>query len=372
MTDRSQWINEIPQILAELADRLKITELIAKLPDIQELVLIPHLYLHQIPFTALPIQESSELLGDKFTIRYAPSCQILKYCVDRDLDDEGKPITDHTIQHGTVENADGTLPGAALEGQYLANLYQIPDQYRLQGRTQATLANLEKLLKLQVPATPVTYLHIASHAQSRLDNPHANKLVLADGELTLDRLLISRYPQLQEVFLSCCETNLGTTKITDDLLTLGTGFLCAGARTVLSSLWAVDDIATALFCRLYYQNRYFGDNRSRALQKAQASLCFMSGAEFQRNHSKELKDHLTAYAKANMADRRALQAQKDQGEITLAVFETQHDRLVTAYRKTIKLIGVPGQEGVIDRFSQAYRPFEHPYYWAGFICQGLS
>jgi CHAT domain-containing protein len=141
---------------------------------------------------------------------------------------------------------------------------------------------------------------------------------------------------------------------------------------VISSLWAVDDIATALFCRLYYQNRYLGDNRSRALQKAQASLRFMSGAEFQRNHSKDLKTHLAAYAKANMADRRALQAQKDQGEIAPAVFEVQQERLVAAYNKTIEFLGVPGQEGMIDRFSQAIRPFEHPYYWAGFICQGLS
>jgi CHAT domain-containing protein len=134
----------------------------------------------------------------------------------------------------------------------------------------------------------------------------------------------------------------------------------------------VDDIATALFCRLYYQNRYLGDNRSLALQKAQASLRFMSGAEFQRNHSQDLTDHLTNYARANKADRRVLQAQKDQGEIALAVFELQQGRLLAAYDKTIEFLGVPGQEGTIDRFSQAARPFEHPYYWAGFICQGLS
>jgi CHAT domain-containing protein/ribosomal protein S17E len=367
-TDRQEWLPLIPTILAKLADRLKISELIAKLPDIQELILIPHLYLHQIPFSAMPIPESGELLGDKFTIRYAPSCQILHRCLDRNSADN-QP-TDRPIQHGTVENADGTLPGAALEGEYLANLYQIQDPYRLQGRQQATLANFQNLLK--DPQNPVTNLHTASHASSRLDNPLANKLVLADGELTLDRLLISRYPQLQEVFLSCCETHLGTTKITDDLLTLGTGFLCAGARTVISSLWAVDDIATALFCRLYYQNRHFGDNRSHSLQKAQASLRSMSGTEFQSNHSQDFKTHLAAYARANKADRRTLQAQKDQGEIAPAVFEIQQGRLLAAYEKTIELIGLPGQPGGIDQFCRTTRPFEHPYYWAGFICQGLG
>ncbi|MDE5107323.1 MAG: CHAT domain-containing protein [Trichodesmium sp. St17_bin3_1_1] len=44
------------------------------------------------------------------------------------------------------------------------------------------------------------------------------------------------FPNLDEIFLSCCETNLGSTKITDDTMTLDTGFFYAGARSVISSL----------------------------------------------------------------------------------------------------------------------------------------
>jgi hypothetical protein len=68
----------------------------------------------------------------------------------------------------------------------------------------------------------------------------------------IDRLMISRYPHLHEVFLSCCETHLGANKITDDILMIGTGFLCAGARSVISTLWSVNDLATALFSIFYY------------------------------------------------------------------------------------------------------------------------
>jgi CHAT domain-containing protein len=357
-TDRQEWFLLIPEILAELANRLKIQELIEKLPDIQELVLIPHLYLHQIPFSALPISESNDLFSDKFTIRYAPSCQILRSCLERP--------EDKVVRHGIIENADGTLPGTVYECQGIAALFNVEDSYHLQGRRQSTLAQFQSI------AHSVTDLHISSHAFSRLDSPLETSLKFADGSLTLDYLLISRYPKLQEVFLSCCETHLGNTTITDDLLTLGTGFLCAGARTVFSSLWAVNDIATALFCRLYYQNHYFGDNRSLALQKAQTSLRLMSGEEFQLKHSQDLKTHLVAYAKANKADRRALQTQKDQGEIKAAVFEIQQGRLLAAYEKAIELIGLPGQPGGIDQFCRTTRPFEHPYYWAGFICQGLA
>ncbi|XZO00471.1 MAG: CHAT domain-containing protein [Microcoleus sp.] len=71
------------------------------------------------------------------------------------------------------------------------------------------------------------------------------------------------------MFLSCCERNLGNPDITDDILTIGFGFLCAGARSVVSTLWSVDELATAIFCILYYQYRKQGISRPVALQKAQ-------------------------------------------------------------------------------------------------------
>ena len=96
--------------------------------------------------------------SDRFTIRYAPSCQILKYCVDR------SPAT--VTQYGTVENADGTLPGAGYEGEKVATLFDISTDYRLQGRERATIANFISLLK-----QPISHCLLANHAQSRLDKP---------------------------------------------------------------------------------------------------------------------------------------------------------------------------------------------------------
>ncbi|HIK31815.1 MAG TPA: hypothetical protein IGS31_10805 [Oscillatoriales cyanobacterium M4454_W2019_049] len=41
---------------------------------------------------------------------------------------------------------------------------------------------------------------------------------------------------LEEVFASYCEGNLGKLEIADDWLTLATGFLCAGARSVITGV----------------------------------------------------------------------------------------------------------------------------------------
>jgi CHAT domain-containing protein len=352
--NKSNWLAQIPTNLLAIAEKLELNTLVSKLDGITELIIIPHLYLHQIPFAALPLLGG--LLGDKFTIHYTPSCQILKYCHDR-------PPLDQT-QHGTIENADGTLPGAEFEGAFVANLFELPDRYRLQGRTQATIAGFQSLM--EQTERPVTNLHFASHAQSRLDNPLESALQLADGNLGLDRLIISRYSHLHEVFLSCCETHLGATKITDDVLTIGTGFLCAGARSVISTLWSVDDIATALFSIFYYQNRYANHSRAKSLKMAQVRLRNLVGEEFKLNYYDDLEFHLKAYAKANRADRQKLNARFDLGEIVQSTFERDYDRLTHAYYHALDIIDS------LDRYCRADRPFAHPYYWAAFTCQGLG
>lgn len=42
---------------------------------------MPHLFLHQIPFAALPLKDG--YLGDRFRLRYAPSLQVLGFCQGR-------------------------------------------------------------------------------------------------------------------------------------------------------------------------------------------------------------------------------------------------------------------------------------------------
>ena len=294
----------------------------------------------------------SNYLGDRFTIRYAPSCQILKYCIDR-------PAATQIDRYGTVENADGTLPGAGHEGDRLAQILTILPDDRLRGN-RATIDNFNALLE------HVTHFHFASHAQSRLDAPLESSLKLAGGDLKLATLMISRYPHLQEIFLSCCETHFGTTKITDDTITLGTGFLCAGARTVIGTLWSVNDIATALFSIFYYSNRQAGYGRAEFLKMAQFSLRELSGSDFERHHAADLKASLVAYAGKIKAERKALDRQFRAGSIDQKTRDDEWHNLTSILDKTSEY------RETIDKYTTLDRPFAHPFYWAGFTCQGLA
>jgi CHAT domain-containing protein len=265
VNNRNKWTNQIRTILSEIAQRLQLPELISQhLEGIEELILVPHLTLHQVPFAALPIS-GNQYLGEKFSIRHTPSCQILKFCQERG---EVETFHKNSLKYGIVEDATDDLACASFEGEQIARLYNISSVQRLTGKSQATKAKYRQL------AEQVQVLHSCHHAESCLYNPLESQLKLADGSITLGQLMTPswRLPNLFDVFLSCCETNLGTPSLTDDILTLSTGFLCAGARSVVSTLWAVDDLATALFSIFYYQQRKQGKSRPEALRQAQIKL----------------------------------------------------------------------------------------------------
>ena len=57
---RQQWLEGMPEILKEVADKLEIETIIEQyLTGIEELIIVPHLVLHQIPWSALPIGKTS-------------------------------------------------------------------------------------------------------------------------------------------------------------------------------------------------------------------------------------------------------------------------------------------------------------------------
>ena len=396
--DGGIWYAKISEFLQKLAEKLQLTTLVEKhLTGIEELIIIPHLFWHQIPFAALPLTRptqnnsqppenqpsgkmrqvietftrlekknsainnistippeteilSTQYLGDKFRLRYVPSCQILQYCQQR-------PPLDK-INYGTVEDADGTLSGAGFEGEKIAQLYNIPKNQRLRGITQATVKNYRQL------ANQVQVLHSSHHASSRLDSPLESRLILADGNITLGQIMTPgfRLPNLSDVFLSCCETNLSVVGISDDILSLSTGFLCAGVRSVVSTLWAVDDLATALFSISYYRYRHQGKSRPEALQKAQNDLRNLKLAKVQANLESEFKlvyeARQAARDKLKKADRSSVTYQ--QLEEAVRNLTTISDSIHNFQTKRLPLYG-----------QQEY-PFADPFYWAGFICSGLA
>ena len=74
------------------------------------------------------------------------------------------------------------------------------------------------------------------------------------------------------VVLSCCHSGRGRILKGEGVVSIARAFLAAGARSVLVTLWAIDDEATMVFMKSFYQHLKEGKTASAAVQQSMKSL----------------------------------------------------------------------------------------------------
>lgn len=95
-----------------------------------------------------------------------------------------------------------------------------------------------------------------------------------DGYLTAEEIRFLDLTQCELATLSACETSLGSLRTGEGMISLRRAFHLAGAKTVLASLWKVDDESTQRLMEDFYRNWwYYGDmSRAEAMQEARLGL----------------------------------------------------------------------------------------------------
>jgi CHAT domain-containing protein len=76
----------------------------------------------------------------------------------------------------------------------------------------------------------------------------------------------------QFVVLSACDTGRGDVKLGEGVYGLRKAFLVAGAETLVTNLWKVNDETTYQFMEDYYRKLLPGQGRAAALRRAMQSL----------------------------------------------------------------------------------------------------
>lgn len=124
-------------------------------------------------------------------------------------------------------------------------------------------------------------LHFATHSIINNVYPELSGIVLSlvdregkpkNGFLQLQEIYNLKF-SADLVVLSACQTALGKEIKGEGLVGLTRGFMYAGAKQVIASLWKVDDRATAELMKYFYQN-LFKNNQSpsQALREAQLQM----------------------------------------------------------------------------------------------------
>jgi CHAT domain-containing protein len=124
-------------------------------------------------------------------------------------------------------------------------------------------------------------IHFATHGLINSEHPELSGLVLSlvdengrpqDGFLRMGEIFNLRLPA-DLVVLSACQTALGKEIKGEGLVGLTRGFMYAGARRVVASLWQVDDQATSELMRLFYRGMLKeGLRPAAALREAQIGM----------------------------------------------------------------------------------------------------
>lgn len=92
-----------------------------------------------------------------------------------------------------------------------------------------------------------------------------------DGILTAREITTLDFRYVDLVVLSACQTALGEIQ-GDGVFGLQRGFKKAGVKSLMMSLWKVDDKATGMLMSNFYENLLAGLGKHEALRKAQQSL----------------------------------------------------------------------------------------------------
>lgn len=143
-------------------------------------------------------------------------------------------------------------------------------------------------------------------------------------------------PFTRLVTLSACETGLSDVLrgSPEEYVGLPAGFMLAGVPCIVSSLWSVPEISTALLMECFYRNHLLrGLNFAAALREAQLWLRGLTAGE--------------------VAD----YAAKTRGQVRFGP-------TIAALWRTERHYHYRQEQNPQDR------PFFHPYYWAAFAANG--
>ena len=113
---------------------------------------------------------------------------------------------------------------------------------------------------------------LSCHGEFDAANPLFSSLLLTSDEENDGRLTAYEIFELDMngylVAMSACETGLAKVNVGDEVIGLSRSFIYAGSSSLLSSLWKVDDLATAVMIKRFFRYLKEGESRARALQKA--------------------------------------------------------------------------------------------------------
>jgi tetratricopeptide (TPR) repeat protein len=98
-----------------------------------------------------------------------------------------------------------------------------------------------------------TWVHLACHGKQDPTHPYNSHFVMRDEHLTLLDIMERDIPHAEFAFLSACHTAVGDEETPDEAMHLAAGLQFSGFKSVVGTLWEVDDAVAKHVVEAFYK-----------------------------------------------------------------------------------------------------------------------
>ena len=322
--DLSRYTGSIKKIDAkaylELSPRLTQVLIPDDLPSGKRLVIIPHGLLYKLPFESLVTQtpEENEMydfsnlnyLIQYYDVSYHYSATLFRQGLQTETAKSGSSKSDQQVFAGFAPVFRSSDKNATILASHLQMINTTASgmdtrSISLDGKTFNALPHTEIELmdiaavfkadhrsvntflyqeaseeQFKQVASNYQIIHIATHSILNEKNPRLSGIILSqpqnstqgeDGVLYTEEIY-NLDLNADLLVLSSCESGTGKLRPGEGLMSLSRGFLYAGVRNLIVSLWKVDDLSTCQLMSKFYSNLIEKNSYASSLRQAKLKM----------------------------------------------------------------------------------------------------
>ncbi|WP_158596906.1 CHAT domain-containing protein [Aquimarina sp. BL5] len=245
----------------------------------KELIIISDDILNYLPFDALSTsKDKPDYLIKEYQISYTNSATLLKEQQNKIKTAKNRLLAYAPTFGNTSIN---TQQDRSDFGPLLYNTDEV-NQITKFFNGKAVTGNEASLVSFSENSRTYNMLHFATHAAANDEHPDYSYLAFAPNNNEASSLLYVKdlygyNINADLVTLSACQTGLGKLQKGEGMLSLARGFSYAGAKSLVTTLWKINDQTTSELMQDFYENLDASLPKDKALREAK--LTYLKTAE---------------------------------------------------------------------------------------------
>ena len=205
-------------------------------------------------FSLLPLhaagtfRKGQPMLSDLYISSYTPTLSALIRARQE------RPLDPSMEQHRFLIVGQAQAPGQKLLPSVNAELSSVSQRIRPIAALTCIQDQDVNMAKVCEELKKSNFVHLACHGIPDQKQPFESRFALGDGVLKVENIMRYDLQNAQFAYLSACHTTVGDEESPDEVIHLAAAMQFAGFRSVIGTMWAVDDAHTTEIASKFYDN----------------------------------------------------------------------------------------------------------------------